>query len=433
MLKPIHMNGRNHQGRWQGESGSALIVSVLLIVLITGGALSAVMTTSLNQNKTQNLLNDKQAFYIAEAGLAHGKMVLNQNIANWSKYATVNPTTLISATSLSGIGSYSVTTQAASGPGLLMTATGTANNSSTSVSSLVIVGYGNQGYAFATGQNLTISGSPAIAGTAGSVIANGNLTISGSPNIAMNAEAAGTYTVTPPGAPVIGGFAGGGQAPALLNSITASTYSSTYDYQLRSNGNVKDSSGAVVFSYSSHNPTWNCWTATPAKAATRREPAVPATWTLTCSTPPNGTFYVQGNAVINSSVGSSASPWIATILADNSIQVTTNAATLYMRPPVQSDGGLYHANTQNLLFIATGDLWIEGTATQTFSSGIAMAYEQVAISGNPTYSGYIVAQDSASASSLVTSDSISGNMQLTYNGNLSNPLQGTVQTQSTLY
>jgi hypothetical protein len=139
--------------------------------------------------------------------------------------------------------------------------------------------------------------------------------------------------------------------------------------------------------------------------------------------------------VIDASAGTSLAPWIATILSDYSIHVTSNATVLYMRPPLPTDpGSLYKSTTQNLLFIATGDVLINGTATQTFSSGITRAYEQVSISGNPTYSGgYIIAQDSASSSRLVTSNSISGNMHLTYNGTLTNPVQGLVQTQSTLY
>lgn len=447
----IAQNARTSRHFLKTESGSALLASTMFIVLLTGAGLAAMTTTSLNQNKTKNLRTEKQAFYLAEAGLAHGKILLNQNLANWNTYAGyTTPHTLVASTALSGLGNYQVTIQGASGPGLLMTSTGTANdNTSTSTSSLMIIGFATTTNAIVTGQDLTISGSPTIDGTSGSVFANRNLTISGSPHITMNAEAAGTYTVQSPGTPVVGGFAGGGQPASSIKNITASTFSTSYDYLLKSNGDVYNSSGMRLFNSTRSTTTWNCWTATPAvaaKAATKRSPAVaatPATWTLTCSTPPPGTFYVQGNAVIDASAGSSvSSPWIATILADLNIHVTTNASPLYMRPPVLGDtyngSNLYNSATQNLLFITTGDLWIAGTSTQNFSNGIASAYEQVSISGNPTFSGYIVAQDSASASSLVTSNSISGNMHLTFNGNIlnsniSNPQQGSVQTQSTLY
>ena len=430
MLNELIMNQQNHQRTLRSEAGSVLLSSFMVVVLLTGAGLATLTTTSLNFSKTKNLMNERQAFYLAEAGLAHAKVALNLNIANWSSYATVSPQTLISSTSLSGLGSYKVTIQAASGPGLLMTATGTASDgTSTSVSSVVSIGYSNLTTAFVTGGSLTISGSPTIDGAAGSIQSNNDLTISGSPHIMGNANAVGTYGVQAPGAPVILGFAGGGQPAVSINNVTASTFMSSYDYYLRSNGSVVDANNKQL----SDKGKWQCWDPTPAKSATKKDPATNAIWTLTCDTTVNGTFYVDGNVVISASVGTVVSPWITTILSNYSIHVTTRAASLYMRPPLPTDGSFYKSATQNLLFVASQDLWIEGTATQTFASGIARAYEQVAVSGNPTFIGLIVAQDSAGDGSLVTSNSISGNMHLTFTGDLPNPMQGTVQTQSTLY
>jgi len=428
------MTGRDSQGRWGGESGSALLTSVLLITLITGGALAATMTTALNQNKAHNLLNDKQAIYLAEAGLAHGKMVLS--LANWNTYATGTPTTLIASTSLSGVGSYTVTTTAASGghpyngtsyTNILMTATGTGpNNASTSVSSLVIVGTANYSAAFITNKNFTISGSPTIDGTAGSVQANKNLTISGSPHISGNAEAVGTYTVQAPGSPVISGFAGGGQPSISVNTISAMTYygTSAIDYYLWSDGTVYDGNFNTLTKVASGG-SWNCWTFDGTN------------WNVTCSTPPNGTYWVYSVTFINSNVGTASNPWIATILSYYSIEVETTATPLYMRPPAPTDGVLYKSLTQNLLFAAGYDLNIKGAAGQNFGSAtnpaIARAYEQIAVSGNSSFNGYLIAQDSSSVNSRVTANAITGNMHLTYNGNVTSGLAGTPQVQSTLY
>src|SRR5437016_4673789 len=80
MRGPLHM-------KIKAESGSALLASVMLIVLLTGAGLAAMTTTSVNQQKTKNLRTEKQALYLAEAGLAHGKVVLNQTLANWNAYA----------------------------------------------------------------------------------------------------------------------------------------------------------------------------------------------------------------------------------------------------------------------------------------------------------------------------------------------------------
>ncbi len=411
-------------GPQTGETGSALLASVLLLSLITGAGLATMTTTGVNQNKAQNLLNEKQALYLAEAGLAHGKVVLNSqygaNPSIWNTYNTPQPQTLIASTAFAGIGSYQVTIKAASGPGLLLTATGLApNNASMSISSLVTVGYSNYTSALITGKDLTISGNPTIDGTAGGVYANRNLTVSGNPHMTTDAMAVGTYTVT--GSPVVNGFTGGGQPSIPINNADATTYynTSAVDYYLWNDGSVYDKNWVQLKAADTN--TWNCWT--PPSGGSN-------TWTLTCSTPPNGTYWVYGVTMITSDVGTQASPWIATILSYYSIQV--QSTNLYMRPPAQTDGGLYQPFTRNLLFVTSMDLKIVGTSTQNFS-GIARAYEQVEISGNPTFNGYIIAQDSANSDTLVSANAISGNMHLTYNGNLDNGLQGTAHVQSTQY
>lgn len=429
-------------GHQAGEGGSALLASVLLITLITGAGLAAMTTTSFSQNKAKNLLKDKQASYLAEAGLVHGKSVLNQHIANWNTYATyTTPHTLVAATALPGIGSYTVTIMGASATsqtGLVMTATGTPNNADTNcnsgsacVSSLMAQGSPNTGtgsFAFRTGKDFTISGSPTIDGIGGGVQANRNLTISGNPHIQTEAAAVGTYTAT--GSPVAA-FAGGGMPAVSINNINAMTYYNTnaVDYYLWNDGTVLDQN----FNQLSAGGTWNCWT--PPSGGSN-------TWTLTCSTPPNGTYWVYGVAMLQSDAGTVAHPWIATIVGYYSIQV--QSTNLVMRSPATTDtaaNGIscgpnpatdcYKPLTQNLLFIASLDLKIIGTDTQNFS-GIARAYEQVEISGAPTFNGYIVAQDSSSTNSRVTANVISGNMHLTYNGNLSVSQQSTAQVQATL-
>ena len=84
------------------------------------------------------------------------------------------------------------------------------------------------------------------------------------------------------------------------------------------------------------------------------------------------------------------------------------------------DGALFKAGTQNFLFISDEDIHI-GSLSGGNLTGVVAAYEQVNIEGNPTMYGYVVAQDGANGSGLVTADSVSGGLSLTYNGNLSIP------------
>jgi Tfp pilus assembly protein PilX len=429
-------------GHRTGEAGSALLASVLVITLITGAGLSAMTTTASSQGKAQNLMNEKQAFYLAEAGIQHGRLLLyNQYNANpniWTAppptgYNTTTPQTLVPTTSLNGVGSYTVTIQDASGNGLLMTATGTAsNNATTSISSLVVRGWPNDYRAVIVGGDLTISSDPKIEGSSGGVHANKTLTISGDPWIQTSATGTQAYVYIDDydaAVPYVGTYAGtAGQMS--INAVRASDYYGTRDYLLNSNGLVYN---ATRNKLTTSPVTWNCWTPRPnwSYSSKRGNYISSYWWELTCSTTVNGTFYVGRDVVLSADAGTSDNPWIATIIATGSIKVTSN--NLYMRAPNQAtDGALFKKKTENMIFLANTDVLLQGTANQHFT-GITRAREQVGISGNPIYTGYIIAQDAANSVPLVGSNFISGNAQIKYTGFMLNGNAGTVIVQSTMY
>lgn len=431
---------RIFQRHIQNESGAILIASFLLLVLLTGAGLSGFTTTAVNQNKSQNLLNSKQAFYLAEAGIQHGRLYLyNQYAANnniWNTYSTAQPQTLIASTGLAGIGTYSVTIQDASGPALLMRATGTGpNNASATIESLVTIGYANLEKAFVAGRNVTISGNAIIDGSlfgygpTGGVHANRNLTITANPNINADATASGTYTVT--GTPTIGGIAAGSQPQVTINRVMVPTYFPARDYLLNSNGLVYNANRTKL---TTSPVTWSCWTPRPVYAYNRKKRLWYVRhywWELTCGdNKRNGTFYVSGNVVISADVGTVDDPWITTIIATGYIKVSSD--NLYMRRPLSTETTLFKSQTANMLFLANTDILIVGTEGQNLT-GIIRAREQIGISGDPTITGYIVAQDEATRNRLVAGNFISGALHLTYNGDMNNGLQGQVLTMTTMY
>ena len=461
MLKLIAMPEHNLLRRLQSETGSALLASLMMTVLITGAGLAAMTTSAANQNRSTNVLFSKQAAYLAEAGLNHGKLLLHQNIANWSTYAAYTTAqSFVSSTSLAGVGSYAVTIKGVSG-GVLLTATGTGpTNAQESISTLATLDNGDLlGKAFITGQSLLISGSPTFTGTSAGIHANGNLTISGSPQISgqivngivvtkADAEASGTYTVRG-GAPTVTGYAGGGQPQQSINSLNASSLASApYDYYFTFVPNGDHYHGHVYDKYGEKKAdlhdgeTWGCWRYNTYfytfNWTTWTYTLTPFTWTATCKpeNDKNGTFYVNGDVVLSGNIGTSESPWVTTILAGGSIQVT--ASSLVVRPPLSNEA-TYKSLTQDLLFVANKDILITGNSGQHFT-GIMSAQEQVGISGNPNVPrGYFLAQDlSFSASSpygsnLVSSNYISGNMSIMYNGDLQNSRQGNADFKATLY
>lgn len=471
MLKATDRGAKNFRGSLQGESGSALLASFMVIALITGAGLTAVTTSSVNAKKSKNVAGSKQALYIAEAALNHGKMALHQKIANWNTYATYTTAqTLVPSKAFAGVGTYTVTIKAANpavaGGPLLMTATGTVTGSDTdsladrskTISTLLTLDNANLlGNAFITGKNLLVSGGPVFSGTSGGIHANGNLTISGNPTIATNAQATGTYTVT--GTPTVAGFTGGGQPKQTINPLRAWDIAwGNYDYYFtwkyigdgHYHGIVYDKNGAIQADL--HNgESWGCWQYTSYtywySSTDSMYYYTPFIWTLNCPTS-NGTYLVLGDAVIAANVGTVASPWITTILAYGSINVT--APNVVARPPAQAtEPTLYRTQTKNLLFVADMDVKIAGNANQKFGyvdpstnityGAIISAYEQVGIAGDASAYGYILAQDMGNqatyyyGTNYVAGNYISGDMKLTYNGDVATGSQGNAVPQATLY
>lgn len=410
----------------KNESGVTLITSLLMLVILTGIAVTGYNTSGISQKATTSSVRAKQALLLADAGLQHGKAMLNLNTSTMKNYAYATPTPLIATTQLSSVGSYSVTVQAASTGGLRLFSTGTSVDGSSVAANESLISLpppAALGFAIITGKNLLISGNATTAGTYGGVHANGNLTISGDPTISAATTASGTYTVT--GHPTISGVSGGGTPVQVVSfDVKAGNYYKARDYRLASDGHVYQLKSVTVTmkqgkkTYTTTRTVdtlqtmvdgkWNCWSYS---SYFKR-------WTMDCNTTRNATLYVEGNVLISGNVGTAAAPWIATIIAEGSIEVSSTY--LYMRPPTQNDtvvGGasLFKPLSQNMLFIANGDILIDGFSGQTFE-GIMATRMQVGITGDPTINGFIYGQDYATKTNLVKSSYISGKLHLTYNG-----------------
>jgi Tfp pilus assembly protein PilX len=415
---------RNLRRYMQEESGTALLASVLLVVLLTGAGMAAVMTTSVNQDRSKNVLTSKQAFYLADAGIQHAKTFLNQNQSNWNTYATTQVQTLLPYTALGQTGGYSVTVKGGGNGSLLLTSTGTAAGTATAVVQSLMTNtpsYIPAKYAFLTGKNLLVSANDSIQGTGGGVHANGNLTIMNSPTIAADATASGTYTNA--GTPSIGGTSGGSKPlepiPAISPADNQTHFYASRDYLLDCDGKVYDVNGVLQATSS-----WNGWSYSGTCSA--------ATWTMNSSSTINGTLYVNGDVVITGAVGTTTTPWIVSIIAVKSINVSS--LNIVARPPASTDGALYKAATQNILFLAGGDIFIHpqsgGTATFT---GFLLAYEQIGVNGTSTLTinGTLLAADQATVCTVITANPyITGNTttnapKINYAGNLVNAMLGT--------
>ena len=406
----------------KAQTGVILVTTLLLLILLTGVALTSLATLGVNLSQSQNLVSTKQAFQLADAGIQYAEKYLNQHQTLWSTYASPTPQTLIPSTTLTGLGTFTVSVQDGGSGSLRVTSTGTAsNNAQAVITGLVVLGPYVPEDAVTVDQDLTISGNATLAGSNGGVHANGNLTISSSPVISTNAIAYFNYTAT--GTPNVTGVAAGSQTIAAIPLMQASMFSASRDYLLSWDGYVYSASN-LTQPLPMPNGLWNCWSYSSTTSVQKKKkkkhisvsgPTGPAIWTLSCPSTINGTLYFQTDVSIPTSLGTTQAPWITTLIAEGSIDLT--AQSLIARAPTSVDGALFKAGTQNFLFISNEDIHI-GSLSGGNLTGVVAAYEQVNIEGNPTMYGYVVAQDGANGSGLVTADSVGGGLNLTYNGDL---------------
>src|SRR5438309_9371668 len=221
----------------KAQTGVILVTTLLLLILLTGVGLTSLATFGVNRSQSQNLLSTKQAFQSADAGIQYAKKYLNQHQGLWGTYASSTPQTLIPTTTLTGLGTFTVSVQDGGNGSLQVTSTGTAsNNAQAVITSLVNLGSYVPEDAITVDKDLTIGGNATFAGSNGGVHANGNLTISSSPVISTNAIAYFNYTAT--GTPNVAGVAAGSQTIAAIPLMQASMFSASRDYLLSWDGNV---------------------------------------------------------------------------------------------------------------------------------------------------------------------------------------------------
>src|SRR3989475_11868071 len=157
----------------KGQTGVILVTTLLLLILLTGVALTSLAAFGVNRSQSQNLVSTKQAFQLADAGIQYAEKYLNQHQPTWSTYASSTPQTLIPSTTLPGIGTFTVSVQDGGNGSLQVTSTGTAsNNAQAVIAGLVVLGPYVPEDAVTADQNLTVSGNATIAGTNGGGPAN---------------------------------------------------------------------------------------------------------------------------------------------------------------------------------------------------------------------------------------------------------------------
>jgi Tfp pilus assembly protein PilX len=237
--------------------------------------------------------------------------------------------------------------------------------------------------------SLGISGNPTVSGTQGSVHANVNLSIGGSPVIEQNATASQTYSVS--GGPTVGGESGGGRPTVQVPHVDPLDHKAIADFILKADGTMTTQAGVVL-----------C-TGILCGAVYGWEPDGATGWKVAGTTLAPGTYYVEGDAKMTGNPGTAAAPISCSIIATGSIEISGN-------PDLRPDA-------PEIMFVAGGDLKITGGLTMPFNvEGMFLVHEQLFIAGNPDLNGQIIVENSPSVSTLVSTNEISGNPTVVYNG-----------------
>jgi hypothetical protein len=247
---------------------------------------------------------------------------------------------------------------------------------------------------FAADGNAAFAGSPDILGPCGGAHANGNISSTGGgPDIATQVSATGTVTGS-------WNLTAGGPAPKVpgaspidIPDLNPADYciGAAADFRLLPAGVAQNGAGTII--------------AVPAGWVYN---AGTLTWTLTgaAGAPPIGTYCVTGNAYVQGSVGSAATPKKMSVIATGSIRIE---GTPYMIAD-QDDG---------ILALAGGDIYLAGNAAAgaTSYSGLLYARAQCLATGNFTATGQILCANNANpvgSTEWTATHSISGNFTLNF-------------------
>jgi hypothetical protein len=119
------------------QQGTALVVSLLMLVLITGMGITATNRTIVEGWLSANYRSSKQAFYVAEAGLECARNVL-RNDTNWADNTTANTTVNCGTINVGGRNAtYTVSLRNATTNTIIVTSTGTIAGATSVVEALI--------------------------------------------------------------------------------------------------------------------------------------------------------------------------------------------------------------------------------------------------------------------------------------------------------
>jgi hypothetical protein len=251
--------------------------------------------------------------------------------------------------------------------------------------------------------DLTMAGNAQVIGTQGSVHASGNLMVDGTAvTITQNATASGTLTANANWDP--GGVESGGMPTIPVPDIRAIDYFNEADFVLQADGRITNRAETTVYCNAGSNQN-ACRNITPPGGTAAFGWTFNAgAWDLSQNSANSATYYARTDVRITGNPGTNAAPILLTIIAEGDIEITGNPD---LRPEPASV----------LQFVTDQDLRIAGNLGIPLAfEGRILVREQIDFAGNPTLAGQVIVQNVPSVSTLVTNNTVTGSVTLSYNG-----------------
>jgi len=426
----------------RNEQGMVLVMAMLIIAIITGFGIAYISTTTTQANMVDSSIKQTEYLETAQAGFDTARVFLmGQFITGGNSYwdaqlvscsglayneltapINVTPATITTTFSWRRNITYQDNTYVAELENDAGDAGGVSNDTNNTLVLKVwafgstadagalteqakvkkkimfqtLVKYKSAYYeptsAVVVGGSLKVFGSANIGGSDGNIQANGNVEISGSASVSQNIYSTGTINAA--GVPADQKYPG--SAPVNVPPISPTKYASKCQYWLRTSGDILDTSDSSVKTAASLGWSYSG-----------------GLWSFNDnSNPPlyNGSYYAMSgcNVKIVGSPGSTTTPWQVTIISEGYIDVSGSPNMV--------------PYTDNVAFIAGGDLQLSGSASNPFT-GVYAAHEQIKLTGTPVINGVVIAEDIGDACSLVSTGStfdisMGGNIAITYNGGM---------------
>ena len=302
--------------------GIVLPLTLFIVLLLAAMAAALLSMGAMESQISANLLRGTQAFDLAEAGAerAVASFVANPALVGNAAAAV---TALFTNQTLGSVGTYTVTYQLMGPSRVLVKSTGQSAIGNLTQQVQLVVAVTSQSPFAIVADDTQIKDAARITGTGGQAHGNSNMKLSTDGWVEQTA----TSTNTSPSSCTlctnthnVGNVGGSGPGKPLqtLSTVSPLDYKAKADFLMGTDGKIRNQAGTVLADCGTA-PTPGCTTGPFAGWMTNNNSTEPGNWHYKGigPNPPDGMYYSDWELSIDSSPGTVAAPWKATLITGN--------------------------------------------------------------------------------------------------------------------